>query len=188
MKANLIIVAAPSGAGKSSFVERICREEPRLVDTVTYTTRSMRRGESQGHPYHFVSKAEFESLIDRGFFVEWAHVHTNMYGTPLNQLEDAWRAGKAVIMDVDIQGAATFKTKFPEQAALIFILPPSIEELRRRIIKRDGEPPADLDVRLANAQVELGKAAEFDFRVVNDDFERSYAEFKKIIENLLKPR
>lgn len=188
MKANLIIVAAPSGAGKSSFVERICREESRLVDTVTYTTRSMRRGESQGHPYHFVSKAEFEALIDRGFFVEWAHVHTNMYGTPLNQLEEAWANGKAVIMDVDIQGASTFRAKFPTQAASIFILPPSVEELKRRIIKRDGDPPADLDVRLQNAQIEIAKASEFDYQVVNDDFERSYAEFKKIIEDLLKPQ
>lgn len=188
MKANLIIVAAPSGAGKSSFVERICREEPRLVDTVTYTTRSMRRGESQGHPYHFVSKSEFEALIDRNFFVEWAFVHNNMYGTPLNQLEDAWKAGKAVIMDVDIQGATTFRTKFADQAAGIFILPPSLEELERRIVKRDGQRPSDLDVRLKNAQIETAKAHEFDYRVVNDDFERSYAEFKKIVEDLLKPR
>lgn len=188
MKANLIIVAAPSGAGKSSFVERICREEPRLVDTVTYTTRSMRRGESQGRPYHFVSKSEFEALIDRNFFVEWAYVHNNMYGTPLNQLEDAWKSGKAVIMDVDIQGAATFRSKFPDQAAGIFILPPSLEELERRIVKRDGQRPSDLDVRLKNAQIETAKAHEFDYRVVNDDFERSYAEFKKIVEDLLKPR
>lgn len=188
MKANLIIVAAPSGAGKSSFVERICREEPRLVDTVTYTTRSMRRGESQGSPYHFVSKAEFEALIDRKFFVEWAFVHTNMYGTPMEQLENAWKVGKAVIMDVDIQGAATFKAKFPHQAATIFILPPSIQELERRILKRDGQKPADLDVRLRNAEIETAKAPEFDYRVVNDEFERSFAEFKKIIEDLLTPR
>ncbi|MBX3018051.1 MAG: guanylate kinase [Bdellovibrionaceae bacterium] len=188
MKANLIIVAAPSGAGKSSFVERICREEPRLVDTVTYTTRSMRRGESQGHPYHFVSKSEFEALIDRNFFVEWAFVHNNMYGTPLNQLEEAWKSGKAVIMDVDIQGAATFRAKFPDQAAGIFILPPSLDELERRIVKRDGQRPSDLDVRLKNAQIETAKAHEFDYQVVNDDFERSYAEFKKIVEDLLKPR
>lgn len=188
MKSNLIIVAAPSGAGKSSFVERICREEPRLVDTVTYTTRSMRRGESQGHPYHFVTKSEFEALIQKNFFVEWAFVHNNMYGTPMEQLEAAWAQNKAVIMDVDIQGAATFKSKFPDKAATIFILPPSIQELERRIVKRDGQKPSDLDVRLRNAEIETQKAPEFDYRVVNDEFERSFAEFKKIIEDLLTPR
>lgn len=188
MKANLIIVAAPSGAGKSSFVERICREEPRLFDTVTFTTRIMRRGESQGNPYHFVSRSEFEALVAKNYFVEWAFVHNNMYGTPLEQLENAWKENKAVIMDVDIQGAATFRKKFPKQAAGIFILPPSLEELKRRIIKRDGAPPADLDVRLRNAEIELQKAHEFEYQVINDDFERSYAEFKKIIEDLLSER
>ena len=185
MKANLIIVAAPSGAGKSSFVERICREEPRLFDTVTFTTRAMRRGESQGQPYHFVSKAEFEALVAKNYFVEWAFVHNNMYGTPMEQLENAWRDNKAVIMDVDIQGAATFKSKFPKNAATIFILAPSVEELKRRIIKRDGQAPADLDVRLRNAEIETQRAPDFDYRVVNDDFEHSFAEFKKIIEDLL---
>lgn len=185
MKANLIIVAAPSGAGKSSFVERICREDDRLVDTVTFTTRAMRRGESPGNPYHFVSKEEFETLVAKNYFVEWAFVHNNMYGTPFEQLEQAWAKGKAVIMDVDVQGAATFKRKFGTQAASVFILPPSIEELKRRIIGRDGQPPADLDVRLKNAEIEIKRAPEFDFKVVNDDFERSFSDFKKIIEDLL---
>lgn len=188
MKANLIIVAAPSGAGKSSFVDRICREDSRLVDTVTYTTREMRRGESEGHPYHFVSREQFEGHIESGFFAEWAFVHNNMYGTPMSQLTDAWAQKKAVIMDVDVQGAATFKRKFPNNAASIFILPPSLEELKRRIIKRDGKEPSDLGVRLRNAEIETQKAPEFDYRVVNDDFERSFLEFKKIIEELLSPR
>lgn len=183
-RTRMVIVVAPSGAGKSSFVERICREEPRLVDTVTYTTRTMRAGESQGHPYHFVSKAKFEELLDQGFFVEWAKVHTNFYGTPLHQLEEAWRANQCIIMDVDIQGAATFKSKYPD-AKTIFILPPSIDELRRRILKRDAKVPEDMDVRMANAEKEIAQAHLSDFQVVNDVFETSYAEFKKIIEDLL---
>ena len=89
MKTNLIIVAAPSGAGKSSFIEKICKENASLVDTITYTTRSMRLGESQGHPYYFVSEEEFKTKIDEGFFVEWAMVHNRFYGTPMYQLEDA---------------------------------------------------------------------------------------------------
>ncbi|WP_413287891.1 guanylate kinase [Bdellovibrio sp. HCB337] len=184
MKTRMIIVAAPSGAGKSSFVERACREEKRLEDTVTYTTRSMRKGESQGHPYHFVTREEFEVKIKENFFVEWAQVHTNLYGTPYYQLENAWLQGKCIIMDVDVQGAATFKAKYPD-AVSIFILPPSIDELRRRIEKRDGGLPADIEVRMANALKETQQASKFDYQIVNDNFEHSYAEFKKIIEELV---
>lgn len=184
MKTRMIIVAAPSGAGKSSFVERACREDSRLVDTVTYTTRNMRKGESEGHPYHFVTKEHFQALVDDNYFVEWAEVHGNMYGTPYNQLHDAWVKGKCVIMDVDIQGAATFKAKYVD-AVGIFILPPSIDELRRRIEKRDGGVPKDIEVRMANARIELEAAPKFDIRLVNDQFEPSYAEFKKIIDDLL---
>ncbi|MBC7371124.1 MAG: guanylate kinase [Bdellovibrionaceae bacterium] len=184
MKTRMIIVAAPSGAGKSSFVERACREESRLEDTVTYTTRVMRKGESQGHPYNFVTPAEFESKIQQNFFVEWALVHNNMYGTPYYQLENAWVKGKCIIMDVDVQGADTFKEKYPD-AVSVFILPPSIDELRRRIEKRDGRVPEDIEVRMANAQKELLHASKFDYQIVNDQFEVSYGEFKKIVEELL---
>ncbi len=181
---KMIIVAAPSGAGKSSFVERVTRENSRLVDTVTYTTRAMREGESEGKPYYFVSREKFKELVATGYFVEWAEVHTNLYGTPLHQLVDAWALGKVVIMDVDVQGAATFKSKYPE-ASTIFILPPSIEELRRRVEKRDKGRTQNLEVRMANASREIAKASEFDHQVVNDDFERSFAEFKKLVETLI---
>ncbi|MGZ5278905.1 MAG: guanylate kinase [Pseudobdellovibrionaceae bacterium] len=184
VQTRMIIVAAPSGAGKSSFVERICREEKRLEDTVTFTTRKMRAGESPGHPYHFVSLAEFDALKNKNYFVEWAQVHDNFYGTPLEQLEMAWSIGKCIIMDVDIQGADTFKAKFPDSKS-IFILPPSIEELRRRVVKRDGKVPDDLEVRMRNAEKELKHAPLFDFQIINDDFEGSYLRFKKIVEELL---
>jgi guanylate kinase len=183
----MIIVAAPSGAGKSSFVERISQEDNRLVDIITFTTRQMRRGESQGHPYHFVGEDEFQKLLKEGFFVEHARVHTSWYGTPLGQIETAWKNGKCVIMDVDVQGADTFRRKFPDSKS-VFILPPSIDELRRRVVKRDGQTPTDLEVRMQNAQREIARSHEFDFRLVNDDFESSYRQFKKIIEELLGSR
>ncbi len=184
MKTRMVIVAAPSGAGKSSFVEKICGEEPRLVDTITYTTRKMRAGESPGKPYFFISHEEFQEHIKKDFFVEWAQVHTNLYGTPHHQIIEAWDRQKCVIMDVDVQGANTFKLKYPD-AKTIFILPPSIDELRRRIIKRDGGVPKDLEVRMMNAEKEIALAPQFDYRIVNDDFHESYAKFKKIIEELL---
>lgn len=180
----MIILAAPSGAGKSSFVEKITQEIPRLRDTVTYTTRGMRAGESEGHPYHFVTKDRFQELREQNFFVEWAVVHENLYGTPMHQLTDAWEKDEVIIMDVDVQGAETFKRKFPD-AVTIFILPPSIDELRRRVTKRDGKIPADLDVRMKNGEREIARAGEFDIQLVNDDFTESYRQFKKIIEELL---
>ncbi|MGZ3724230.1 MAG: guanylate kinase [Pseudobdellovibrio sp.] len=178
----MIIVAAPSGAGKSSFVEKLAAEDSRLHDIITYTTRTMRNHESQGKPYFFISKDEFEKKIKEDFFIEYALVHTNMYGTSYEQVNLAWAKNKVVIMDIDIQGVMTFKSKFPD-AKTVFILPPSIEELRRRVIKRDGAPPPDLEVRMTNAEKEMKKASEFDVQIVNDDFERSFAEFKKIVEN-----
>jgi guanylate kinase len=144
----------------------------------------MRKGESQGVPYFFVTEDEFNAKKEDNFFVEWARVHNHLYGTSRVQIEDAWEQGRCVIMDVDIQGAKTFKTMYP-QSQSIFILPPSIEELRKRIIKRDGKIPADIDVRMDNAKKEMKEASGFDYRIVNDHFETSYAEFKKIIENLL---
>jgi len=187
VKTKMIIVAAPSGAGKSSFVERVSQEDSRLVDVITYTTRPMRRGESQGKPYHFVTAEEFQSLREKNFFVEFARVHTNWYGTPVDQIEKAWIHGKCVIMDLDVQGTATFKKLYPDSKS-IFILPPSIDELRRRVVKRDGKVPPDLEVRMENAQKEIARSDEFDFKIVNDEFESSYTVFKKIVEELLSSR
>lgn len=182
---KMIIISAPSGAGKSSFLDRILKEVPRLLDTVTYTTREMRTGETEGNPYHFVSKTRFDQLVAGGFFVEWAPVHDNFYGTPLHQIEDAFKADRVVIMDVDVKGAATFKNKYADVAASIFIMPPSIEELKKRILGRDKKPPADLATRLENASQEMAYAPTFDYQLVNDNFEKSYLEFKKIIEELI---
>ncbi|WP_413587281.1 guanylate kinase [Bdellovibrio sp. HCB274] len=184
MKTRMIIVAAPSGAGKSSFVARAIEEIPQLVDIITFTTRNIRKGEKNGLQYHFISHDDFKAKIEKGFFVEWAKVHTNFYGTSYESLESTWAAGKCAIMDIDIQGVLTFKSKYPD-AKTIFILPPSIDELRRRIEKRDGGMPADIEVRMANAEKEIAEASKFDFQIVNDNFEQSYAEFKKIIEKLL---
>lgn len=186
MKTQLILVAAPSGAGKSSFVDRIIAEIPQLEDVITYTTRAMRHHEVPGQPYHFISTEEFQRRIEGGFFVEWAKVHTNYYGTSQESLVEAWNREKVVIMDIDVQGVRTFRQKFPQVVKTIFILPPSLEELRRRVIRRDRGATADLDVRMKNAALEMEEAPQFDFQVVNDDFEQSYNMFKKIIEDLLR--
>lgn len=186
-KKPMIILLGPSGVGKSTLLERALRDFPSLVDTVTFTTRSMRPGESEGNPYHFVTRAEFESRIAQGFFVEWAEVHNNLYGTPQHQIDDAWVAGKAIIMDVDVQGAKTFLAKFPHATA-VFILPPSIEALRHRLQKRDGKPPKDLELRLKNAEKEIAQSGSFEHRLTNENFDQTYASFKKIIEKVISSR
>ncbi len=188
MKTKMILVAAPSGAGKSSFVDRAVKELPQLEDVITYTTREMRHHEREGNPYHFISKLEFDQKIEQGFFVEWAKVHTNYYGTAMTSLQEAWDHGKVVIMDLDIQGVRTFRSKLPEGLKTIFILPPSLEELKHRIVKRDGVVPPDIDVRMKNAAIEIAESSSFDYKVVNDNFDLSFEKFKKIIEDLLKLR
>lgn len=178
---RLIIVSAPSGAGKSTLCDRALKEFPDiLVDTITYTTRQMRQNESEGNPYHFVTEKKFIELREQDFFVEWAFVHGKLYGTPRHQLEDAWKQNKWIIMDVDVQGAATFKKLYPDGVS-IFILPPSVDELRKRIIARDKGSTPDLEVRLTNADLEMKESLNFDYQIVNDKFDDSYSEFKRIL-------
>ncbi|MCB0385917.1 MAG: guanylate kinase [Bdellovibrionales bacterium] len=181
----IIILVGPSGAGKSTFLEKVLGDYTQFRDIITYTTRPMRKGESEGNPYHFVTRERFEELIQEKFFVEWARVHDKYYGSPRNPIEEAWLQGLAIIMDLDVQGARAFKKEFP-QALTVFIHPPSIDELRRRIVERDGGAPKDLDLRLENAQKEMAVSGEFDRQMINREFSQSYAELKKMIDELLK--
>ena len=181
---KMILIGAPSGAGKNSFMVRALADFPQLKDIITYTTREMRFGEKQGDPYHYISKAEFEKRIKENFFVEWSPVHDSIYGTSRQSLEAAWAENKVAIMDIDVQGVEKFTKIYPD-AISIFILPPSIEELKKRILARDKKAPDNLELRLANAEKEIQLAHQFDYQVVNDDFEKSYQRFKKILEELL---
>lgn len=186
MKQNaVIIVIGPSGSGKSTLLERAVCELDYLEDIITFTTRAMREGETEGNPYHFISREDFESRIEEGFFVEWAKVHDRFYGSSNEQFIAAWQRGKAIIMDVDVQGADTIKQKYP-QAFTLFIKPPSLNELRDRVAKRDGADSRDLDLRMANAEKEMQRADTFDATLINDSYESSYVEFKKKIDEYLK--
>lgn len=181
---RMILIAAPSGAGKNSFMGRALKDFPVLKDIVTYTTRKMRSHESQGEDYHFISKPEFEAKIEEGFFAEWSPVHDSLYGTSHQSLEQAWAEGRVAIMDIDVQGVEKFMKIYPD-AISVFILPPSIEELKKRILSRDKKPPANLELRLKNAEKEIQLAHKFDYQLVNDDFEKSYQRFQKILEELV---
>lgn len=181
----IIILVGPSGAGKSTFLAEVLRDYPHFRDIVTYTTRPIRKGESEGNPYHFVAREAFQELIQKKFFVEWAEVHGKFYGSPRQPIIEAWKDGLGIIMDLDVQGARVFKREFPH-ALTVFIHPPSIDELRRRIIERDGGAPKDLDLRLENARKEMAVADEFDRQMVNENFSQSYQELKKMIDEFLK--
>jgi guanylate kinase len=181
--AKLVIVIGPSGVGKSSFIDRILREEKRLKDLTTYTTREMRKGEKEGDPYHFVPRARFEELVDQGFFVEWANVHGQLYGTPWDQIRDSWKSGMVVIMDIDVQGAKHFRKVFPN-ALTIFLAAPSLDSLRQRILKRGAV--GDVDTRLETAKKEMAAARDFDHLITNDEFEPSYQRFRILIEKFLE--
>ena len=167
-----MVIAAPSGTGKTSLAHALVGAEERAVFSVSATTRVPRAGEREGIDYHFVDDAEFDRMIAAGELVEWALVHGKRYGTPWHAVRSGLSAGNTVVLDIDIQGARHVREAFPD-AVLVFILPPGAEELRRRLEGRNSEGPEDLKRRLTNALGELDACSEFDYVVVNDQFERA---------------
>jgi guanylate kinase len=181
---RLIIVCAPSGAGKSTLCARLVQEYPEIIENVSFTTRPRRGLEEDGVDYFFVDDEEFKEKMGRDFFVENARVHNHWYGVSRAQIETALAAGRPIILDIDVQGAKTLTDKFPE-ALTIFVMPPSIEELKKRLALRDQGKTNNFDLRIENAKKELAEADKFKYRIVNDDLERAYSEFKKVVEKEL---
>ena len=166
----LFVVCAPSGAGKSTLLSALCREFPELSFSVSATTRTPRLGEVDGRDYHFMSVEEFSRLRDTGHFAECAKVNGNFYGTPMITVVDQLASGKDVLFDIDVAGADQLRQVFSD-GAYVFILPPSRDELARRLSGRGTETSETLARRLANAAGEIAQAARFDYLVVNDDLE-----------------
>ena len=168
MKGRLIIISSPSGGGKGTLIKEILDAVPDLSYSVSFTTRAPRFGEEEGRHYHFVSKAEFEEEINAGGFLEYAEVHGNYYGTSLSQANRMVDAGQDVILEIDVQGADWVRKRVPDVLS-IFILPPSYEVLRARLISRGTEDPADLELRLTNAKAEVMEYAKYEYVVINDE-------------------
>ncbi|MGE4133630.1 MAG: guanylate kinase [Bdellovibrionales bacterium] len=185
MKDPTLFIIGPTAVGKSTLLGRALEEFPQLHDVITYTTRAPRAGEKEGDPYHFVTEDRFRQLIKEEFFIEWANVHGRLYGTPRAQMREAHARGKIVIMDVDVQGAKTLLGEFPH-AVTVFISPPNEDALRQRFKKRGVTSEDDLQRRLESAQKEMAQAQDFDLVIVNDDFDRAYAELRKVIEKLIQ--
>jgi guanylate kinase len=177
---NLFVVAAPSGAGKSSLVKALLELDSLVQPSVSHTTRPPRGQEKHGREYFFVSPQEFDTMVLGGAFVEWAHVHGQRYGTSRRAIEERIAQGADVILEIDFQGALQIKRVF-SNAVLVFILPPSWEELRSRLERRGEDSPEVIQLRLKNAASEMAQAREFDFVIINEVFERALFDLKAIV-------
>jgi guanylate kinase len=179
---NLYVVAAPSGAGKSSLVSALLQVDSHLVVAVSHTTREPRGQEQQGREYHFVDEPAFRAMVAMGEFLESAEVHGNLYGTSRGAIEERITGGQDVVLEIDWQGALQIKTLFPN-AILIFILPPSWEELQQRLNRRGEDRPEVIETRMANARLEVSQARHFDFVIINASFETALFDLKAIVHS-----
>jgi len=177
---NLYVVAAPSGAGKSSLVKALMELDAGVQPSVSHTTRVPRGQEFHGREYFFIDDKQFDDMIADHEFLEWAHVHGNRYGTSKATIEERIAQGMDVILEIDFQGAIQIKRLFAN-AVLIFILPPSWEELRARLQRRGEDAPDVIEVRLANAAQEMAQAHEFDFVIINQLFDKALFDLKAIV-------
>jgi guanylate kinase len=177
---NIFVVAAPSGAGKSSLVKALMELDAAIQPSVSHTTRAPRGQDKHGREYFFVSDPEFDAMVEADAFVEWAHVHGKRYGTSKKAIEERIAQGADVILEIDFQGALQIRRTF-SNAVMIFILPPSWEELRSRLERRSEDPPEIIELRLCNAADEMARASEFDFVIINSEFERALFDLKAIV-------
>lgn len=177
---NIFVVAAPSGAGKSSLVKALMELDTAVQPSVSHTTRAPRGQEKHGREYFFVSEPEFDAMVLADGFIEWAHVHGHRYGTSKKAIEERVAQGADVILEIDFQGAVQIRKTFVN-AVLIFILPPSWEELRSRLERRGEDSAAVIELRLSNAADEMARAGEFDFVIINELFERALFDLKAIV-------
>lgn len=176
----LLVLSAPSGTGKTTLARRLCADFPKSLFSVSATTRKPRGREQDGVDYHFVSEARFRAMVQDDQFVEWAEVHGHFYGTPREPVERVAAEGGLVLFDIDVQGGEQVQARYPD-AVTVLVLPPSYEELGRRLRARGTDADAVVERRLLAAQAEIRRAKSYDYCLVNDDLERAYAELKSIV-------
>lgn len=181
MRGQLFVISAPSGTGKTTMLGRVMTEIPALEFSVSHTTRAPRGAEQDGVDYHFVEKSFFEAQIEQGFFLEWAQVHGNFYGTSFSAIQDKLEKGIDVILDIDVQGARQVKSSSFSHSVQIFIAPPSMEELERRLRSRGTEGEDAVLTRLANARTEMQASADYPYLIINDTLEQAVLMLKGVI-------
>lgn len=177
----LFVVSSPSGGGKGTLIQRVLKQVPYLSYSVSYTTRAPRNGEVEGREYFFVTTEKFKAMEADGEFLEWARVHGNLYGTSRHQVSREVFEGRDIILEVDVQGAASVR-ELVNDSVSIFILPPSVEILRQRLIARGTDSPEELELRLRHAPEELKHYKTFDYVIINNEVERAAGQLSCIIE------
>ena len=177
----LLVLSGPSGAGKGTLVERLVAARPECTFSISATTRPRRSTEQDGVQYEFVSREEFERRRSAGQFLEWATVHDHLYATPVRFVDEQVRAGRVVVLDVDVQGGASVR-RARQDAVSVFVYPPSIDALRQRLLKRATDAPAVVETRLRNAPGELAEWREYDYLVMNDNLEQAVARLTAIVD------
>jgi guanylate kinase len=177
----LFVVSSPSGGGKGTLIQRVLKEVPNLSYSISYTTRAPRNGEVEGREYFFVTPEDFEHRIAAGEFLEWAHVHGKLYGTSRHQVSHEIFEGRDIILEVDVQGAASVRELVSDSVS-IFILPPSVETLRQRLMARGTDSPEELDLRLKHAPEELRHYKSFDYVIINDEVEKAATQLRCIVQ------
>ena len=184
---RLIVISAPSGAGKTTLVKALCESDPKLMVSVSHTTRPRRDGETDGIAYHFIDIDPFMEMVDSDQFLEHAKVFDKYYGTSRNGVESQLNEGKDVILEIDWQGAARVRYLMPDCNS-IFILPPSLHALKTRLTERDDDDPTTVQRRLRDAKNEISHYKEYDFLVINDKFEAALSELRDILASLRENR
>ncbi|WP_210547389.1 guanylate kinase [Rhodoferax sp. PAMC 29310] len=179
---NLFVVAAPSGAGKSSLVKALLELDSHIQLSVSHTTRAPRGQEKHGRDYFFVSEQEFDAMVKADAFAEWANVHSHRYGTSKKAIQDRMEQGADVILEIDFQGAVQIKHIFAN-AISVFILPPSWDELRSRLERRGEDAGAVIELRMKNAAIEVAQVSKFDFVIINELFDRALFDLKAIVHS-----
>jgi len=180
-RGTLFVVSSPSGGGKGTIIRHVLSVVENLRYSVSYTTRAPRLGEVNGREYFFVNREKFEEMAATGEFLEWACVHGNLYGTAKNQILEETAAGSDIILEVDVQGAASVRQLLMDSVS-IFILPPSYDVLRQRLIARGTDSPENLELRLRNAPEELKQYSSFDYVIINDEIARAAGQLASIID------
>lgn len=182
-KGSLIILAAPSGSGKTTIAKQLLNDFANLVFSISATTRKNRENEVEGRDYFFISEDEFKQKIESNEFVEWERFYDTYYGTLKSFINEKLENGISVLFDIDVKGALNIKKQYADQALTLFIMPPSVDELIRRLLARKTESEEDLKKRIDRFEMELTYKNEFDYIIINDDLETAINETKKIVEN-----